>query len=127
MKTREIPAGYNRTVIARVPEASDVESLKVGDMAPDCFGGLQEVVCIDHKGVDITGRPFVAYTLKFHESSTISGSMKANSLQLAMDLTGIMNSDKCRVLEREMNGGIPQCHCTSIVRGEHAVTCPCYK
>ena len=124
----EIPAGYNRTVIARVPEASDVASLKVGDMAPDCFGGLREVVTIDYRGEDITGRPFVAYTLKFHENSTVSGSMKANALQLAVDLTGIMDGYECLVLEREMNGGIPQCHCTSIVfRGEHAVTCPCYK
>ena len=53
-----------------------VKNLKVGDLIPNCFGELKEVVSIHHKGYDINGKYFACFYQKFSDNSTISNTIK---------------------------------------------------
>ncbi len=44
-----------------IPTLHDIESLKVGDIAIDCFGCEAEIVEITHRGPDRKGRIFIRY------------------------------------------------------------------
>jgi len=58
-----------------------VKAVKVGGMAPDCFGRMAEVVEINHRGLDIHGKLFVHYYVKFGETSRISNSIKEGRVE----------------------------------------------
>jgi len=66
------------------PTRQWVEGLRIGDMAPDCFGRLRPVVDIFARGDDIQGRAFVCYYTKFSDCSRISGSAKEGELVMSI-------------------------------------------
>lgn len=113
MKTRifdrpTAPFEPMRKVYARMPSKEDVESLKVGDQAPDCFGKMARVTSIYHLGNDISDRRFVCYYAAMNEQDTAengcgcSMSMKEDELVRTVALTGIFTSAECDQLETEM-------------------------
>lgn len=97
-----------RKVYARMPDRSDVENLKVGDLAPDCFGRMARVTKIFGNGTDINGKRFVCYMCAMSDRDTIengcgcSASMKDGKLIRTVALTGIFTSAECDNLEEEM-------------------------
>jgi hypothetical protein len=54
-----------------IPSREDIESLKVGDLAPDCFGRMSEITEIFAQKDDITGRAFVCYYTAFGASGIL--------------------------------------------------------
>jgi hypothetical protein len=104
MKTR-IVSGINYSATALVPEQSDIDNIKVGDLAPDCFGKLQIVTDIFHRGKDRNGKDFVCYRTRFFgcEKTTITNTMKVGELLRTVALTNYLNSAECDKLEYEMN------------------------
>ncbi len=75
-----------------IPTLHDIESLKVGDMAMDCFGKTNEVIRIEHKGKDINGKLFVCYHTYFSHATTISMSMKEDELVRHVGTSKYFNS-----------------------------------
>ena len=53
-----------------------LESLKVGDLVPNCFGQMKPITRITCKDEDIKGRFFVCFYQQFGESSEMSNSLK---------------------------------------------------
>jgi hypothetical protein len=53
-----------------------VQNLQVGDILPNCFGQMKEVVSIHHKGLDVNGKFFACFYQQFGSSSTMSNSIK---------------------------------------------------
>ena len=88
-----------------MPEKEDIDNLKVGDLALDCFGRFQIVTSINYKGVDIEGKAFVCYYTEFGEpgsGSAISNSMKEDELMCTCAASRYYTSDELRNLENEM-------------------------
>lgn len=111
MKVKEIKADeYGRHIVfARVPELADVENLKVGDGAPNCFGGFARVTRIFARSVDKNGKAFVCYYAAMSERDTpengcgCSASMKVGELIRTVALSGVLTSAQCDEIERELN------------------------
>lgn len=132
MKTRTIERATGdqyriRTATAFVPDRKDIAALEVGQFAPDCFGGLSEVVSVDYRARDINGRHFVGYHTRLGQGEgSCSMSMKEGELVSSVALTGLLSSAECIELETHMNDGVPQCHCISFaLLKRHAAGCPC--
>lgn len=85
-----------------IPTREYVMSLKVGDMAPDCFGKLAKVTSVYAQRDDINGKAFVCYYTAFGETSTISASLKEGELLRHCGLRH--TSDEISQIEREMLG-----------------------
>ena len=101
-------AGY-REAVARLPEAADVEAVKVGGLAPDCFGKLALVTRVTARDVvRANGNPFVHYYTYLGPGDTVengcgcSNSMVAGNLMRSVHLTGLLNSAECDTLEEQM-------------------------
>lgn len=63
------------------PTREDVYGLRVGDMAPDCFGNLAPILEITARQDDIGGKAFCCYYTAFGTSGgRISGSVKENEI-----------------------------------------------
>ena len=88
-----------RNIEAFLAERADVLALKVGDMAPDCFGSLRRVVEIFARDVDRSGRHFVCFRQEFGEGSTISGSIKEGEVVRSVKLTGEFSSSEIDFIE----------------------------
>lgn len=59
------------------PTRADILALRVGDLAPNCFGKLARVTEIHAQQDDIKGKAFVCYYIEFGDNgSTMSGSLK---------------------------------------------------
>lgn len=69
------------------PTREDVQNLKVGDMAPNCFGKMAAVVSIFAQRDDIKGKAFVCYYTENGPGSTISGSMKEDETFCSIPVT----------------------------------------
>ena len=52
-----------------------IESLQVGDLAPDCFGKLSEITEIYGLGVNSRGGKYICYYTKLSDNATISRSL----------------------------------------------------
>lgn len=96
-----------RTVLAFMPDSADIENLKVGDFAPDCFGRLKRVVRIHSKREDIHGKPFACFDTENGSTSQISQSLKAGELVRTIALTGLFTSRDCDELEEAMRDSHP--------------------
>ena len=57
-----------------LPDASDIDAITEGAMAPDCFGRIRRVVSVSGRGVDVMGNRFVCYHCDFGDHATISNS-----------------------------------------------------
>lgn len=75
-----------------IPTREEVESLKVGDEALNCFGKLARVTSIFARGYDIHGMAYVCYYTENGEHSQISNSMKENELVRHLDSCRKFNS-----------------------------------
>lgn len=62
------------------PTREQIESLDVGDFAPDCFGRERRIVEITYRGTDVNGRVYVGVRLDFGDRSTITESYKENTI-----------------------------------------------
>lgn len=100
-----------KSVTLRIPEAVDVLNLKVGDDAPNCFGGIRMVTAIFHRGEDRNGVPFVCYTVAMSDRDTIqngcgcSSSMKVGELMRTMAATCAFKSADLDDVESYLNAG----------------------
>jgi len=85
-----------------IPTRQDVESLKVGDMALNCFGRQAEVVEISFRGTDLKGKQFVGVKLDFGPNSTITQSFKEDELVRHVGTSAKYTSHQLDVIEAEM-------------------------
>ena len=102
-------AGY-REATARLPEASDVDAVKLGGTAPDAFGNMSlgtRIAARDH--VRANGNPFVHYVTAMHPTQDTvangcgcSNGMVAGVLMRDVKLTGLLTSAECDDLEESM-------------------------
>lgn len=87
---------------AFIPSREFVQSLRVGDLAPNGLSEWRTVTSIYALGVDINGKAYVCYYTDLGRGATISGSLKEGELVRTLALTSRLNSAECRLLETEM-------------------------
>ncbi len=85
-----------------IPTLHDIESLKVGDMAMDCFGNMRQVVEVDFRGVDIRGKTYVNFKVEFGPHSTVTQSYKEDELVRHVGTSKYFNSWQLDDIEAEM-------------------------
>ncbi|MFA5154305.1 MAG: hypothetical protein WC554_17280 [Clostridia bacterium] len=70
------------------PTKEDIDNLKVGDFAPNCFGKFGKVKSITYRGIDVNGKAYVGYYVEWHgENSSISESLKEDDLLITVPLS----------------------------------------
>ena len=82
-----------------IPTRKQLEAVQPGDLLPNCFGKLTQVIEVTHRGLDITGRYFICVKLQFSENSTITDSYKEMELHRSTDLSREYNSHELDQLE----------------------------
>ena len=80
-------------ILVTKPTREDIENLNVGDLAPDCFGEMREVLAISHRGEDVNGKLFVTFYVSRSESSRISSSLKEDEIKATLPIT--LKWDRC--------------------------------
>ena len=85
-----------------IPTRNDIENLSIGDKAMDCFGKMNEVVKVEHKGTDINGKLFACYMTYFSHATSISMSMKEDELVRHVGTSKHFNSHQLDLIEAEM-------------------------
>ena len=87
-----------------IPSRNEIETLKVGDMAPNAWGRRAEVVEVTCRKQDIKGRLFVCYYTKDAPDSTsrTSNSMKEGELLRTVGASFVFNSNELRAVEADM-------------------------
>jgi len=70
------------------PTRQEIEALKVGDIAQDCFGNFVPVTSITYRGEDVNGKLFVGCYVKLGKSpaAQISCSFKEGEIDPTMPL-----------------------------------------
>jgi hypothetical protein len=86
--------------IMLIPTREQVEWLKEGDLALNCFGRMVPVVRIAYRGVDINGRAYVGFYTAFGQNGTLSGSYKEGELVRTVPLCSRYTSHELDVIER---------------------------
>lgn len=100
-----------RAVTLRVPELADVRDIKVGDDAPNCFGGTGLVTAVNYRGTDRNGAEFVGYTVAMSDNDTIwngcgcSSSMKVGELMPTVAATRAFLSADLETVEEYVKAG----------------------
>lgn len=70
------------------PTRQDIESLQVGDYAPNCFGKFGIVNKIAYRGIDVNGKAYVGYYVQWHgDGSSISETLKENRILMTVPLS----------------------------------------
>lgn len=70
------------------PTRQDIESLQVGDYAPNCFGKFGKVNEISYRGIDVNGKAYVGYYVQWHgDDSSISESIKEDNIVMTVPLS----------------------------------------
>jgi len=85
-----------------IPTRTDIESLKVGDMALNCFGREAEVVEVSFRGNDLNGKAYVGLKVEFGPHSTITQSYKEDELVRHVGTSAKFNSHQLDLIEAEM-------------------------
>jgi hypothetical protein len=85
---------------AYFPSRKDIESLKLGDLAPNAFGKLARVVAITNRREDVSGKLFACYTVEGGERSTITNLMKENEVIRTIDLHSYFKSVEIDTAQR---------------------------
>lgn len=88
-------------LIINVPTRKQIEDLKVGDLALDCFGHIREITAIFAKKEDLQGRLFCCYYTKMGDGSC-SMSQKEGVLTRTVHLTGRYTSRELDSLEQKL-------------------------
>lgn len=76
------------TVLVTRPTREDIESLQIGDLAPDCFGKMSPVTSIIFRGTNVHGKAFVGFYTEYGENNgAISGSMTEDETVSTVQIT----------------------------------------
>jgi hypothetical protein len=93
----------SQELIINIPTRKQLEDLKVGDLALDCFGHMREIKKITTKKEDIHGRFFCHYHTKFGDDrSTMSMSQKEGVLTRTVHLSTKYTSRELDTIEQEL-------------------------
>lgn len=92
-----------KPVILFIPTKNDVASLKVGDMALDCFGRWKRVIEVQYRGTSVQGHDYVGFCTEFGPTSTMSHGYKVGELCRTVHASGRFKSAELDDIEREMN------------------------
>lgn len=84
-----------------IPTRSEIEALKEGDLAPDCFGNWRLVTRIYARGGDINGKAYICYYTEFGPTSSISNSLKECELNRTVALTAKYTSRELNAIEQK--------------------------
>lgn len=90
-----------------IPTRSEIETLKEGNLAPDCFGNWRRITRIYARDDDMKGRAYICYYTKFGPGATISNSLKAGKINRTVALTGQFTSHELDILEEKHCKGTP--------------------
>lgn len=82
-----------------IPTRAEIDALKEGDLAPDCFGHWKRVTRIFAKGNDVNGKAYVCYYTEFGQGASISNSLKEGELNRTVALTGKYTSHEIDIME----------------------------
>jgi hypothetical protein len=81
-----------KQAIAFKPSETDVLSLCVGDVAPDCFGKLRKVTRLYAAARDVNGKAFVCYYTECGNNAMISNSIKQDEILITIPLSNVFTS-----------------------------------
>lgn len=70
-----------------IPTRSEIEALKEGELAPDCFGNWRQVTRIYARGNDVNCKAYVCYYTEFGPGSSISSSLREGAINRTVALT----------------------------------------
>ena len=90
---------FTGKLAAEMPTAHDIDTIGVGDVVCGVFGPA-EIVEIFARGIDCEGRKFVCFYLRNGETSTVSGSMKADTVERSLAVTRVHNSAEIDAIEQ---------------------------
>jgi hypothetical protein len=88
-----------------IPTRSEIEALKEGDLAPDCFGHWRRVTRIYARGNDVNGKAYICYYTEFGPGASISNSLKEGEINRTVALTGKYTSHELDILEKSLRAG----------------------
>jgi hypothetical protein len=88
-----------------IPTRSEIEALKEGDLAPDCFGNWRQVTKIYARGDDVNGKAYVCFYTEFGPGASISNSLKEGEINRTVALTGKYTSYELDILEKRLCAG----------------------
>jgi hypothetical protein len=88
-----------------IPTRSEIEALKEGDLAPDCFGNWKRVIRIYARGADVKGKMYVCYYTEFGPGASISNSLEEGEINRTVGLTGKYSSHELDILEKRLCAG----------------------
>lgn len=96
-----IKASTELGALAFVPTRAFIESLQVGDFAPNAFGRVGVVTSIAYRGVDINGAAYVGYYVTNGKDSQgqASCSLKEGQILRSLRLCQLLNSAEIDALE----------------------------
>jgi len=86
-----------------IPTRTDIEGLKEGGLAPDCFGNWRPVTKIFARGTDQDGRLYVCYYTQFGPNSSISNSLREGRINRTVSLTAKYTSHELDTIERNQS------------------------
>jgi len=99
MRTVSVFGGINNGVF---PSREDIESLCVGELAPDYAGRMREIVSIHGRGDDVKGRAFVCYYVKHGDNGgAVSNSLRENTLHRTISFTRVAMSAEIDAVEEQ--------------------------
>jgi len=88
-----------------IPTRSEIEALKEGDLAPDCFGQWRRVTKIFSRGDDVNGKAFVCFYTEFGPGASISNSLKEGEINRTVALKGKYTSHELDLIEKRLSAG----------------------
>jgi hypothetical protein len=83
-----------------IPTRSEIEALKEGDLAPDCFGNWRRVTKVYARGDDVNGKAYVCFYTEFGPGASISNSLKEGEINRTVALTGKFTSHELDLMEK---------------------------
>ncbi len=88
-----------------IPTRAEIEAIKEGDLAPDCFGQWRRVIKIFARGDDVNGKAYICYYTEFGANASISNSLKEGEINRTVGLTGKYTSHELDILEESLCAG----------------------
>jgi len=88
-----------------IPPRAEIETLKVGGLAPDCFGNWRRVTKIYSRGDDVKGKAYVCYYTEFGPTSSISNSLKECEMNRTVALSARYSGRELDDLEENQSKG----------------------
>lgn len=86
-----------------IPTRFEIEALKEGDLAPDCFGNWRLDTKIYARNDDINGQAYVCYYTEFGPGASISNALKESEINRTIALTAKYSSRELDDLEKNQS------------------------